>query len=70
VTLDRRVTTLGGAVLLRGAPPRMLRLDDLAYGAGLWWGAVRHRTLVPLLPAGPRLPRPESAPSESSAPNE
>ncbi|MCW2717391.1 mycofactocin biosynthesis glycosyltransferase MftF [Pseudonocardia sp.] len=26
------------------------RLDDLAYGAGLWWGAWRHRTLAPLLP--------------------
>jgi mycofactocin system glycosyltransferase len=27
------------------------RLDDLAYGTGLWWGAWRHRTLAPLLPA-------------------
>jgi len=26
------------------------RLDDLAYGAGLWWGAARHRTLAPLVP--------------------
>ncbi|GAA4904372.1 mycofactocin system glycosyltransferase [Actinomycetospora succinea] len=26
------------------------RLDDLAYGAGLWWGAWRHRTLAPLRP--------------------
>jgi mycofactocin glycosyltransferase len=26
------------------------RADDLAYGAGLWWGALRHRTLAPLLP--------------------
>ena len=26
------------------------RADDLAYGAGLWWGAWRHRTLAPLLP--------------------
>ncbi|WP_081722537.1 mycofactocin biosynthesis glycosyltransferase MftF [Saccharopolyspora rectivirgula] len=26
------------------------RLDDLAYGAGLWWGAIRNRTLAPLLP--------------------
>ncbi|MER6570183.1 mycofactocin biosynthesis glycosyltransferase MftF [Streptomyces sp. NPDC001093] len=24
--------------------------DDLAYGAGVWWGALRHRTLAPLLP--------------------
>ena len=30
------------------------RLDDLAYGTGLWWGAVRHRTLAPLRPVGPR----------------
>ncbi len=27
------------------------RLDDLAYGAGLWLGAWRSRTLAPLLPA-------------------
>ncbi|TQL67569.1 mycofactocin system glycosyltransferase [Nocardioides albertanoniae] len=27
------------------------RLDDLAYGAGLWWGAVRHSTTAPLRPA-------------------
>lgn len=40
-----------------GAPgldlPRYLlahRLDDLGYGAGLWWGAWRRRTLAPLLP--------------------
>lgn len=26
------------------------RLDDLAYGAGLWFGAIRHRTVAPLLP--------------------
>ncbi|MEQ3539904.1 mycofactocin biosynthesis glycosyltransferase MftF [Pseudonocardia tropica] len=29
------------------------RLDDLAYGAGLWWGAARHRTVAPLRPTGP-----------------
>jgi hypothetical protein len=28
------------------------RLDDLGYGAGLWWGAARHRTLEPLRPVG------------------
>ncbi|MDO7868481.1 mycofactocin biosynthesis glycosyltransferase MftF [Nocardioides jiangxiensis] len=27
------------------------RLDDLAYGAGLWWGALRHATTAPLRPA-------------------
>ncbi len=26
------------------------RLDDLAYGAGLWWGVLRERTLQPLRP--------------------
>lgn len=26
------------------------RLDDLAYGAGLWWGAARARSVAPLLP--------------------
>lgn len=32
------------------------RLDDLAYGAGLWWGAVRARDLRALLPTrSPRL---------------
>jgi mycofactocin system glycosyltransferase len=39
------------------------RLDDLAYGTGLWWGAVRHRTLAPLRPAGPR-----SAPASAREP--
>ncbi|MEU5599795.1 mycofactocin biosynthesis glycosyltransferase MftF [Streptomyces sp. NPDC020298] len=24
--------------------------DDLTYGAGVWWGALRHRTLAPLRP--------------------
>jgi len=26
------------------------RLDDLAYGAGLWWGAVRARSIRALRP--------------------
>jgi hypothetical protein len=29
------------------------RLEDLAYGAGLWWGAVRHGQPRALLPARP-----------------
>ena len=29
------------------------RLDDLAYGAGLWWGAAAHRTTAPLRPTEP-----------------
>lgn len=28
------------------------RLDDLAYGAGLWWGALRHRSTESLRPTG------------------
>jgi mycofactocin system glycosyltransferase len=28
------------------------RLDDLGYGAGLWWGALRNRTVEPLRPIG------------------
>jgi mycofactocin glycosyltransferase len=46
------------------------RLDDLAYGAGLWWGAVAHRTLAPLLPTGPRFVPAAPAPSDSIAPKE
>ncbi|GEL22533.1 putative glycosyltransferase [Pseudonocardia sulfidoxydans NBRC 16205] len=34
------------------------RLDDLGYGAGLWWGAWRHRTAAPLRPTGPGRRRP------------
>ncbi len=44
------------------------RLDDLAYGAGLWWGALRHRTLEPLRPTGPRFAG-RRGPSESIAPS-
>jgi mycofactocin glycosyltransferase len=33
------------------------RLDDLAYGGGLWWGALRHRTIAPLRPVGTAEPR-------------
>lgn len=29
------------------------RLEDLAYGAGLWWGAARARNFRALLPTGP-----------------
>lgn len=47
------------------------RVDDLAYGAGLWWGALRHRTSAPLRPVGPRSPDrltgPGRAPSEGIA---
>ncbi len=54
---------VGGGVVdwLRAGPERPAlpafllarRLDDLAYGAGLWWGAARHRTLAPLRPESP-----------------
>ncbi|MGH3564716.1 MAG: mycofactocin biosynthesis glycosyltransferase MftF [Pseudonocardia sp.] len=52
------------------------RIDDLAYGAGLWWGALRHRTVAPLLPgwasspppSGPSGPvRKTTAPSDADA---
>jgi hypothetical protein len=38
-----------------GLPGYLLahRLDDLAYGAGLWWGAWQHRSAEPLRPVGP-----------------
>jgi hypothetical protein len=29
---------------------RAAAVDGLAYGAGVWWGALRARTAVPLLP--------------------
>ncbi|GAA4541000.1 mycofactocin biosynthesis glycosyltransferase MftF [Pseudonocardia xishanensis] len=32
------------------------RLDDLAYGSGLWWGALRHRDAAALLPVRPGAP--------------
>jgi len=36
----------------QGLPAYLLlrRLDDLAYGTGLWAGAIRRRTVAPLLP--------------------
>jgi hypothetical protein len=33
--------------------PPLALLDDLAYGAGVWAGCARHRTVDPLLPARP-----------------
>jgi len=33
-------------------------VDDLAYGAGVWRGCLRHRTLAPLLPKLVRFPPP------------
>jgi mycofactocin system glycosyltransferase len=32
------------------------RLDDAAYGTGVWLGVLRHRSLTALLPRGPRSP--------------
>jgi mycofactocin system glycosyltransferase len=37
------------------------RLDDLAYGAGLWWGALRHRSLTCLKLTWTRRPKPRPA---------
>ena len=38
-----------------GTPKQVLgrRMDDLAYGAGLWLGAVRARSIACLLPRRP-----------------
>jgi mycofactocin glycosyltransferase len=41
------------------------RLDDLAYGAGLWWGAWRHRSWEPLRPVGPTATGPLRKPPEA-----
>jgi hypothetical protein len=46
------------------------RLDDLAYGAGLWWGAIRAhspRVLLPRRPHGPPAPSNELR-SQGSSP--
>ncbi|QWC84473.1 mycofactocin biosynthesis glycosyltransferase MftF [Nocardioidaceae bacterium] len=48
---ERRHTGLDVATLLVGR-----RLDDAAYGAGLWWGAWRARSLAALLPRRPSRP--------------
>ncbi|GGJ03271.1 glycosyl transferase family 2 [Saccharopolyspora subtropica] len=45
--LDRR----SSGSTLRPVPYVLVRLlDDLAYGAGLWWGVIRARTIAPLVP--------------------
>jgi mycofactocin system glycosyltransferase len=41
---------LAASVVVRGRPPLRL-LDDAAYGAGVWTGCWRERTLAPLRPA-------------------
>ncbi len=46
------------------------RLDDLGYGAGLWWGAGRLRTIAPLRPVirSSRAARPRCEPTGGSHP--
>ena len=46
----RRNCDLEGKPIGLGAYIVLKRLDDLAYGAGLWTGVVRERTLRPLKP--------------------
>ncbi|HMZ14664.1 MAG TPA: mycofactocin biosynthesis glycosyltransferase MftF [Mycobacterium sp.] len=46
----RRNSDLEGKPIGLGAYIVLKRLDDLAYGAGLWTGVVRERTLRPLKP--------------------
>lgn len=51
-------------------PPRYVvlhRLDDLAYGTGLWWGAIKHRTAAPLVPRVTGLKKPGGPKRPSSA---
>ncbi|HZG92257.1 MAG TPA: mycofactocin biosynthesis glycosyltransferase MftF, partial [Pseudonocardia sp.] len=43
------------------------RLDDLGYGAGLWWGAWTHRTAQPLRPLGARAASRATAPPDQTA---
>jgi len=50
---DRADRADGADEAVRLDPVRYLlahRADDLGYGAGLWWGAARSRTLAPLRP--------------------
>ena len=56
VAARRRASSPGGRTGARVGPVRFAaarRLEDLAYGAGLWWGAVRARRPRALLPARP-----------------
>ena len=46
-------TRRGGQGLQPGTLFAGRRLDDLAYGAGLWWGAARERSIRVLLPRRP-----------------
>ncbi len=46
----------------RSGSPLARRLDDLAYGTGLWAGAVRARSPRALVPAVPRIPTAGEAP--------
>lgn len=59
-TLEHRGAGLGQPTLQLGR-----RLDDLAYGAGLWWGALRARTPGALLPRRPGPPRRAGRPEPS-----
>jgi mycofactocin system glycosyltransferase len=49
------------------------RLDDLAYGAGMWWSALRGRSTTPLIPRiqspSARRRKPSSSSSVKSAPS-
>lgn len=48
--------------------PVLRRVDDLAYGAGVWWGAWREREAGPLLPLITHPDRPATAPSANGRP--
>ena len=41
--------------------------DDMAYGAGVWWGCIRHRSIGPLLPRVRLRSGPDGPPSVADA---
>jgi len=49
-TTRRRLTDEGGTPIGPLGYTTLQRLDDLAYGAGLWSGVIRQRTVAPLRP--------------------
>ena len=54
-----------------GLPAHVLahRLDDLAYGTGLWWGAAVGRTIAPLRPTVTGVGRPAGGPGRVGQPS-
>lgn len=53
LTIPKARLPIAVAVLVSAQGSPLKFLDDLAYGAGVWIGCARHRTIAPLLPAKP-----------------